>query len=73
MSAIGYRECIQVLAGQMDIEEAKVLMRRRTRMFIRRQANWFRLNDPSIHWFDAGEIKVEEIERIIREFLKTDK
>ena len=71
MSAIGYRECIQVLNGSMTVEQAKIEMRRLTRIFVRRQANWFKLKDPSIHWFEAASIKVEEIEKVIRTFLKT--
>ena len=47
-----------VLAGQMDVEQAKVEMRRLTRIFIRRQANWFKLDDPSIHWFEAGKVRI---------------
>jgi tRNA dimethylallyltransferase len=71
MSAIGYRECISVLAGRMNVEQAKVEMRRMTRIFIRRQANWFKLTDPSIHWFDAGRTRVDEMEETIRTFLET--
>ena len=70
MSAIGYRECIQVLHGSMTVEQAKVEMRRLTRIFVRRQANWFKLEDPSIHWFEAGTAKLEEIEMVIDAFLK---
>jgi tRNA dimethylallyltransferase len=69
MSAIGYRECVRVLAGRMDVEQAKVEMRRLTRIFVRRQTNWFKLDDPSIHWFDAGKGKLAEIEKVIRNFL----
>jgi len=72
MSAIGYRECAQVLAGRMDLEQAKVEMRSLTRIFVRRQANWFKLEDPSIHWFEASKASVEEIEKFIRAFLKED-
>ena len=72
MSAIGYRECVSVLAGRMDVEEAKTEMRRLTRIFVRRQANWFKLDDPSIHWFEAGKAKLEEIEEMIRTFLEAD-
>ena len=72
MSAIGYRECVRVLAGRMELEQAKVEMRRLTRIFIRRQANWFKLSDPSIHWFEAGRLNLEEIEATIRAFLKAD-
>ncbi len=69
MSAIGYRECAAVLAGRMDVEQAKVEMRRLTRVFVRRQANWFKLADPSIHWFEAGKVKLEEMEKLICAFL----
>lgn len=68
LSAIGYRECVQVLAGQMSIEQAKAEMRRATRAFVRRQANWFKPDDPTIHWFDAGATRLEEIEALIRRF-----
>ena len=42
MSGIGYRECCQVLGGQMSEEQARVQMKRITRVFVRRQANWFK-------------------------------
>lgn len=54
MSGIGYRECCLVLEGKITEEEARVQMRRATRAFVRRQANWFKPDDPEIHWFDAG-------------------
>jgi tRNA dimethylallyltransferase len=72
MSAIGYRECIAVLAGRMELAQAKVEMRRLTRIFVRRQANWFKLADPSIHWFEAGKASVKEIEQTIRAFLRAE-
>jgi tRNA dimethylallyltransferase len=68
MSAIGYRECVQVVNGQMSVEQAKVEMRRATRVFVRRQANWFKETDPDIHWFEAGqENLVNLIEELIRQ------
>ncbi len=70
MSAIGYRECIAVLHGEITVEEAKVRMRRSTRVFVRRQANWFKEDDKNIQWFDAGEEKLDEIESEIRAFLE---
>lgn len=67
MSAIGYRECIRVLGGEWTIEQAKVEMRRATRLFVRRQANWFKQADPSIRWFDPGlHQSQEQIEAFIR-------
>jgi tRNA dimethylallyltransferase len=73
MSAIGYRECVQVLQGSLTVEQAKVEMRRLTRIFVRRQANWFKLADPSIHWFEAGKQDVAQIEKTIRIFLEAEK
>jgi len=68
MSAIGYRECVSVIEGQMSIEQAKVEMRRATRIFVRRQGNWFKESDPNIHWFYAGEENVvEKIVHFIRQ------
>jgi len=60
MSGIGYRECCQVLSGQMSEEQARVQMKRITRVFVRRQANWFKETDPNIHWFEAGDPEVLE-------------
>jgi len=72
MSAIGYRECIRVVNGQLNVEQAKVEMRRATRIFVRRQANWFKEGDPNIHWFEAGdENTVHLIETVIRRHLRT--
>ena len=69
MSAIGYAQCVQVLGGTLDVEQAKLEMRRLTRIFVRRQANWFKPGDPSIHWFEAGADPLEAIEQTIHEFL----
>ena len=67
MSGIGYRETVGVVNGQKTIEQAKVEVRRDTRIFVRRQANWFKESDSSIHWFRVGEDTLEEVERLIRE------
>jgi tRNA dimethylallyltransferase len=55
-SAIGYREVIAHLSGEISLEEAKLRMRRQTRVFVRRQANWFNLNDPEITWLSAADL-----------------
>jgi len=68
MSAIGYRECVSVAEGKMDVKQAKVEMRRATRIFVRRQSNWFKESDPNIHWLYAGEENVvDKIIAIIRQ------
>ncbi|MEN6571957.1 MAG: tRNA (adenosine(37)-N6)-dimethylallyltransferase MiaA [Anaerolineaceae bacterium] len=62
LSAIGYREVIDVIRGNMTLEDAKVQMRRKTREFIRRQANWFKTSDENIHWY---EMQPDPLERIL--------
>jgi tRNA dimethylallyltransferase len=69
MSAIGYREGIRVVNGELSEEQAKSEMRRITRVFVRRQANWFKEADPSIKWFQVQDGVVEEIESYIRNAL----
>ena len=69
MSAIGYRECIRVAKGELTIEQAKVEMRRVTRIFVRRQANWFKEADPNIMWFKIEDGVVDEIEKNIRQLV----
>ena len=69
MSAIGYRECIKVIKGELSEEQAKAEIRRATRVFVRRQANWFKESDPNIRWFRVEEGVVEEIDMYLREQL----
>jgi tRNA dimethylallyltransferase len=52
MSAIGYREISAYLNHEISLDEAIRLIKQRTRNFVRRQANWFKTNDPQIHWFN---------------------
>ncbi len=73
MTSIGYRECVKVLQGGLTVEEAKIQIRRATRVFIRRQANWFKLDDLSIHWFEAFPTPINMIEVLLRKFLTGDK
>lgn len=61
LSAIGYREVIQFIQGKTSLEEAKTQMRRKTREFVRRQANWFKPEDPSIHWYEMGDRTLDKI------------
>ena len=71
MSAIGYREALQVIHGALSVEKANAEMRRLTRVFVRRQANWFKEADPNIRWFKVEDAVVERIEEYIRHSLKS--
>lgn len=52
-TAIGYREIISYLKGETTLDEAITMMRRNTRRFVRRQANWFPPDSPTIHWLEV--------------------
>ncbi len=67
MSAIGYRECVSVIEGKLNVEQAKVEIRRATRVFVRRQGNWFKESDPQIKWFRVHDEVTKEIQEYLRE------
>jgi tRNA dimethylallyltransferase len=69
-TAIGYGELIAYIQGNITLDEAIVLIKRRTRNFVRRQANWFKLTDPEIQWFDVSMNEMGNIERLIISKLK---
>jgi tRNA dimethylallyltransferase len=71
LSAIGYRQIIAYLLGKIDLQEAIVLIKRQTRVFVRRQANWFKPDDPDIHWFNASTDPLAKIESRIQDWLST--
>jgi tRNA dimethylallyltransferase len=48
--AIGYREILEHLHGNMELDAALDAIVVRTRQFARRQRMWFR-RDPRITWF----------------------
>ncbi len=61
LSAIGYRQIHQHLAGEISLDEAIICIRRASRELVRRQANWFKLSDPMIHWYDMQEDAMEKV------------
>lgn len=69
MSGIGYREIGMYLRGEVDLQTARGLIVRNTRRFVRRQYQWFRLNDPALHWIDLDEPGAEgAIQRALAAF-----
>ena len=71
-SAIGYREIIDHLLGETTLEQAVMLIKRHTRQLVRRQANWFKENDPDIHWFDVRNEFITDVETLLRNWLESD-
>ncbi len=69
MSGLGYRQIAQYLAGEISLEEAVELVKRHTRRFVRQQYNWFRLNDPDIHWLDSEDAPTQAAIELVGAFL----
>ncbi|SMO56258.1 tRNA (adenosine(37)-N6)-dimethylallyltransferase MiaA [Melghirimyces algeriensis] len=65
MQALGYKELLSHLNGEISLEEAVHLIKRRTRKFAKRQLSWFR-RLPEIHWFD---VTFEHSQKEIRRFV----
>lgn len=70
MSAIGYRECALIVEGKLSEEQAITEIKRKTRIFVRRQANWFKRTDHDIQWFNVSRQSLPEIDKFIHSFLK---
>ena len=73
MSAIGYAEIIATIQGKNTLDEAIMLIKRRTREFVRRQANWFKENDPAIHWYQVNADALAEVGKLISAWLASSK
>jgi tRNA dimethylallyltransferase len=69
LSAIGYRQIIDYLNGTLSLGEAVAQIQRATRVFVRRQANWFKPDDPTIHWFQVIDGVEATLETTVRQFL----
>ncbi len=70
LSAIGYRELCAYLNGEIALPEAVSQIKHKTRVLVRRQANWFKENDPQINWFPAGLDASRQIEEAIRTWIQ---
>jgi tRNA dimethylallyltransferase len=69
MSGVGYAQFKPYFEGQATLERVVPEIKRGTRRFIRRQYNWFSLNDPNIRWFDVIKTTPDEVETMVKEWL----
>ncbi len=67
MGGLGYKECLAFLRGRIGLDEAKVLIKRNTRRYAKRQLTWFR-KDREIKWFNPE--KKADIMNLIGDFLR---
>ncbi len=63
--ALGYKEMIEHLRGEVSLADALATAIARTRRFARRQERWFR-RDPRIRWLD-GANPVEARDAVLEE------
>jgi len=70
MKTVGYRELFNFLDGEITLEEAVDLIKRKTRKFARKQITWFR-KENRYQWFNPGQ--TGEIIAWIEEHLKQDR
>ena len=68
-SAIGYPQIARVVQGECSLEDAVQEIRRRTRVLVRRQANWFKAGDSTIRWFESNPEAVDRMEHEVRSWL----
>ena len=59
MKAIGYKELALYLDGQLSLEAASVLIKKRTRHFAKRQMTWFK-RMPYIRWYEKDDFVTED-------------
>lgn len=59
-AAIGYKELLPYLNGELSLEECLENLKRATRRYAKRQLTWFR-RDPSVHWFEIDRMSFEDI------------
>lgn len=55
MQAIGYKELVQAVAGEVPLQAAVDQIKQSTRRFVKRQMSWFR-RDHRIQWLDRHSI-----------------
>jgi tRNA dimethylallyltransferase len=68
-SAIGYKQIIAHLNEGLPLQEAVREIRSKTRKYVRHQANWFKEDDPDIHWYPASTDSEDDICHQIQQFL----
>lgn len=58
--AIGYKEILQALAGELSLDDAIELIKRRSRRYAKRQLSWFR-HDGRVRWVNLDELDLAQV------------
>ena len=65
-TAIGYKELYSYFDGVITLEEAKELIKKRSRNYAKRQYTWFN-NQMDIKWFD---VDFKDFNKTVEEVIK---
>lgn len=72
MSGLGYAQLGTYLRGETTLSEAVEDIKHATHRLVRLQRNWFKPDNPAIHWFDVTEPSaLQEIKDLVRRSLRT--
>jgi len=69
LQALGYKEMAGYLKGELSLEEAKNLLKKKTKEFAKRQFTWFK-KEPYFKWVNLSQVSQEELLKTIKEELK---
>lgn len=64
MQGIGYKEILKYLKGEITLDESIRLIKKRTKLFVKRQYTWFK-KDTSIHWFDVSKYTLSQLAELV--------
>lgn len=73
LQAIGYKELISYLNGEISLDDSRELIKQRTRQFAKRQITWFKKEEGAI-WINTENLvdAQQRIDNIVEEFLGED-
>ena len=72
MSALGYRDVVSHIHGEIDIAETKRRIRKASRRLVRRQASWFSTDDVSINWYEMRQFSITQLHTNVTNWISTN-
>ena len=70
-AALGFKEVLKFLKGEINLKTAKEMVKQNTRRYAKRQLTWFRA-DGRIRWFDMEKMKSGRIINAIAKEIRKD-
>jgi len=72
MSALGYRDVVSHIHGEIDIAETKRRIRKASRRLVRRQSSWFSTDDVSINWYEMRQFSITQLHTNVTNWISTN-